>query len=223
MNACMDIMWCGIQPTNHLDLHALVWLETWLTQHFDGMVIVVSHDRFFLNNICTDILELRSLLGGQKKSSLEHYNGDYATYEQTIEERKINQQKARLVYEKEKEKLNEFIAREGKKYDNPAHQAQRKMKVKQLANLVEIEEVEVDSDVVLKLPTPYCTFTESDTLIRVQDVSFSWDNNVDNDSVANGHSTSSSSFKDASVLFSHVDFTISATSRIVILGKNGCG
>jgi ATPase subunit of ABC transporter with duplicated ATPase domains len=63
------------EPTNHLDLHALVWLEDWLVNHYDGMLLVVSHDRYFLNDICTDILELRSLLAGQKKSSLEQYSG----------------------------------------------------------------------------------------------------------------------------------------------------
>lgn len=63
------------EPTNHLDLHALVWLEDWLINHYDGMLLVVSHDRYFLNDICTDILELRSLLAGQKKNSLEHYSG----------------------------------------------------------------------------------------------------------------------------------------------------
>lgn len=65
------------EPTNHLDLHALVWLEDWLINHYDGMLLVVSHDRYFLNDICTDILELRSLLAGQKKSSLEQYSGKY--------------------------------------------------------------------------------------------------------------------------------------------------
>ena len=41
-----------------------------------------------------------------------------------MEENKIAQGRARIAYEKEKEKLREFISREGKKYDNPAHQAQ---------------------------------------------------------------------------------------------------
>jgi hypothetical protein len=44
--------------------------------------------------------------------------------ENTVEENKIAQGRARVAYEKEKEKLREFISREGKKYDNPAHQAQ---------------------------------------------------------------------------------------------------
>lgn len=52
------------EPTNHLDLHALVWLENWLSLNFDGMAIVVSHDQYFLNAVCTDVLELRSTLAG---------------------------------------------------------------------------------------------------------------------------------------------------------------
>ena len=52
------------EPTNHLDLHALVWLENWLSLNFDGMAIVVSHDQYFLNSVCTDVLELRSTLAG---------------------------------------------------------------------------------------------------------------------------------------------------------------
>lgn len=53
-----------MQPTNHLDLHALVWLEQWLTQRFPGILLVVSHDQVFLDTVCTDILELKSKLGG---------------------------------------------------------------------------------------------------------------------------------------------------------------
>ena len=53
-------------------------------------------------------------LGGQKKSSLEHYSGDYTMYLNIVEERSIAQGRARVAYEKEKEKLKEFISREGK-------------------------------------------------------------------------------------------------------------
>jgi hypothetical protein len=54
-----------LQPTNHLDLHALVWLEQWLAQRFGGILLVVSHDQVFLDTVCTDILELKSTLGGR--------------------------------------------------------------------------------------------------------------------------------------------------------------
>lgn len=192
------------EPTNHLDLHALVWLENWLTTRFEGIVLVVSHDRYFLNTICTDVLELRSKLGGQSKSSLEHYSGDYETYEHTLSENKKVQQRARDAYEKEKEKLREFIAREGKKYDNPAHQAQRKMKVKQLESMIEVEMVEEDSEVVIHLPKGYGIFDDNEKLLGINDVSFSWTS-------------------DTPVLFERVDFCVQPRARIAIMGKNGCG
>lgn len=63
------------EPTNHLDVHALVWLEQWLVNHFDGIALIVSHDHYFLDAVCTDILELKSTLAGHSKSSLEHFSG----------------------------------------------------------------------------------------------------------------------------------------------------
>ncbi len=107
-----------------MDLHALVWLENWLVSEFAGIAVIVSHDQVFLNAVCTDVLELRSTLAGQSKSSLVHYSGDYDTYENTVAEQKKAQARLRVAYEKEVEKLREFISREGKKYDTPSHQSQ---------------------------------------------------------------------------------------------------
>jgi ATPase subunit of ABC transporter with duplicated ATPase domains len=53
------------------------------------------------------------LFEGQKKTSLEHYSGDYQSYEINVQERKTAQMRARLAYEREKEKLKEFVSREG--------------------------------------------------------------------------------------------------------------
>lgn len=60
------------EPTNHLDLEALAWLEKYLSE-YKGAVIVVSHDRYFLDHICTHITEL--LLG-----AAETYTGNYSAY-----------------------------------------------------------------------------------------------------------------------------------------------
>lgn len=60
------------EPTNHLDLEALAWLEKYLSE-YRGAVIVVSHDRYFLDKICTHITEL--LLG-----TAETYQGNYSAY-----------------------------------------------------------------------------------------------------------------------------------------------
>ena len=60
------------EPTNHLDLQALDWLEHYLAE-YKGTLLVVSHDRYFLDHVCTHISEL--LLG-----TLEQYTGNYSAY-----------------------------------------------------------------------------------------------------------------------------------------------
>ena len=60
------------EPTNHLDLNSLNWLEKYLSD-YPGTVLVVSHDRFFLDRVCTDITEI--LLGRS-----EQYSGNYSVY-----------------------------------------------------------------------------------------------------------------------------------------------
>jgi ABC-type sulfate/molybdate transport systems ATPase subunit len=45
-----------LEPTNHLDLEAVLWLEKYLTTQFKGTLVVVSHDRHFLNEIVTDVV-----------------------------------------------------------------------------------------------------------------------------------------------------------------------
>lgn len=196
------------EPTNHVDLEALCWLQQWLVNQFEGILLVVSHDHVFLDDVCTDILEFKSTLVGQSRSELTAYSGDYSTYEVILQEHRINQARLRAVYEKEKEKLQEFIAREGKKYDSPAHQAQRRMKMKQLEKLMEVERVEDEAELVLRLPKPYCCIGEDEVLVSLNNASFAWD---------------TSSEEEDLLLFKGVNLTVRSKDRIAILGKNGCG
>ncbi len=75
------------EPTNHLDIQMLEWLEGWLAS-FAGAALIVSHDRAFLDNTVTSILELDPLTHG-----LRAYEGNYADYlEQKITEREKQSQ-----------------------------------------------------------------------------------------------------------------------------------
>lgn len=70
------------EPTNHLDLEMLEWLEGWLSG-FPGAVLVVSHDRAFLDGVATAILEIDPLT-----HTARQYAGNYAAYlEQKMAER----------------------------------------------------------------------------------------------------------------------------------------
>jgi ATP-binding cassette subfamily F protein 3 len=219
------------EPTNHLDLHALVWLEDWLVNKFAGILVVVSHDQFFLDSVCTDVLEMRSPLAGASKSSLEHFSGDYRTYERTLHEKRLNLGRSREAVEKEREKLQEFISREGKKYDNPAHQAQKKMKMKQLAALEEVEIQEDDAELVLRLPSPHGHFDSLERLISVQDVGFAWPQagqeevwkQLQLQRQLPPQQQQQLTVKYCPPLFKQVDFVIQPRARIAIVGRNGCG
>lgn len=60
------------EPTNHLDLNSIAWLETYLL-NYQGAVLIVSHDRYFLNKVVTKVLEIE--LG-----ELRTYMGNYSDY-----------------------------------------------------------------------------------------------------------------------------------------------
>jgi ATP-binding cassette, subfamily F, member 3 len=74
------------EPTNHLDLPSIEWLEKYL-QHYQGTVIIVSHDKYFLNRMVTKVVELY-------QRELHFYTGDYENYEIEKEQRLELQQRA---------------------------------------------------------------------------------------------------------------------------------
>src|SRR4029453_4451498 len=74
------------EPTNHLDLPSIEWLEKYL-QHFQGSVVIVSHDKYFLNRMVTKIVELY-------QKELHVYNGNYDFYEKEKTERIALHQRA---------------------------------------------------------------------------------------------------------------------------------
>ncbi|XP_073138708.1 ABC transporter F family member 3-like [Henckelia pumila] len=89
------------KPTNHLDLHVVLWLESYLVK-WPKIFIVVSHAREFLNTVVTDILHLQ----GQQ---LTAYRGNYDTFERTREEQLKNQQKAFESNERARSHMQSFI------------------------------------------------------------------------------------------------------------------
>ncbi|MBW7890206.1 MAG: ABC-F family ATP-binding cassette domain-containing protein [Chitinophagaceae bacterium] len=121
------------EPTNHLDLPSIEWLEKYLV-HYKGSVVIVSHDKYFLNRMVTKIVELY-------QQQLHFYNGDFDFYETEKEMRLTLQQRA---YENQQEYIRQqerFIERFRAKATKAAA---AQSAIKRLDKLERIEDVSVD-------------------------------------------------------------------------------
>jgi ATP-binding cassette, subfamily F, member 3 len=122
------------EPTNHLDIAAVEWLEGYLNQ-WPGAVVIVSHDRYFLDKVATGILEMAF-------GATEYYPGNYSAYLQTREQRWEHRRES---FESEKDKLLkdvEYI----KKNISGQNTSQAKGKLRRLSRIVQaIEQVGMDA------------------------------------------------------------------------------
>ncbi|MDD4887002.1 MAG: ATP-binding cassette domain-containing protein [Thiomonas sp.] len=107
------------EPTNHLDLDALVWLEQWLAR-YPGLLLVISHDREFLDAICRVTVHLD---GGK----LTRYGGNYTLFEEQRAEKIMQQQAAFSRQQQDIARLTRFVERFRAKATK-ARQAQSRMK-----------------------------------------------------------------------------------------------
>ena len=143
------------EPTNHLDLDALVWLEAWL-KRYEGTMIVISHDRVFLDAITNVTLHLDD-------TKLTRYTGNYTAFEEMRAER---MSQAAAGYAKQQERiahLQKFIDR-FKAKASKAKQAQSR--VKALARMERLGPVLTSADFQfefrepLNLPNPMLAFSQ---------------------------------------------------------------
>ncbi len=107
------------EPTNHLDLETLIWFQDYLL-YYPGALMVISHDREFLNRLCTHTVEIR-------RSKLNRYTGNYDSY---LVQCAANEQTALATQKSQQrriDQLQEFVDRFGAK-NTKATQAQSKLK-----------------------------------------------------------------------------------------------
>jgi ATP-binding cassette, subfamily F, member 3 len=142
------------EPTNHLDLDALVWLEAWL-KRYEGTMLVISHDREFLDAITQVTLHL-------DETKLTRYTGNYTAFEEMRAER-LMQAQANLAKQQERmAHLQKFIDR-FKAKASKAKQAQSR--VKALARMEKLGPVLTSSDFQFEfrepasLPNPMLAFS----------------------------------------------------------------
>ncbi|KAJ1447976.1 P-loop containing nucleoside triphosphate hydrolase protein [Pelagophyceae sp. CCMP2097] len=197
------------EPTNHLDLEAarsrVMWLEKYLTTKYHGTLVMVSHDRAFLNAVVTDVVHL-----DHKK--LKTYRGDVKSFEVVRLDDLARQAKARQVQEAKRDHMQKYIDDHSKAGENgPKAAAQRKSRMKKMSRLglsydgaaEETEEIEEDDPVELYFPDPGPF--ENRSIVKMQRASFSYKDQL------------------APMLLKDCDMSIDSNARIALLGRNGCG
>ncbi|XP_030974470.1 ABC transporter F family member 4-like [Quercus lobata] len=190
------------EPTNHLDLRAVLWLEEYLCR-WKKTLVVVSHDRDFLNTVCTEIIHLHDF-------KLHFYRGNFDDFESGYEQRRKEMNKKFETYEKQIKaaKRSGSRAQQEKVKDrakfNAAKEASKskaKGKVDEDEPLPEAPKKWRDYSVEFHFPEP----TElTPPLLQLIEVSFSYPNRAD--------------FR-----LSNVDVGIDMGTRVAIVGPNGAG
>ncbi|XP_018564615.1 ATP-binding cassette sub-family F member 3 [Anoplophora glabripennis] len=146
------------EPTNMLDIKAIIWLENYL-QNWPTTLLVVSHDRNFLDTVPTDILHLHS-------QRIDSYRGNYEQFEKTKIEKLKNQQREYEAQMQQRQHVQEFIDRF--RY-NANRAALVQSKIKMLEKLPELKPIVKETEVVLKLPE---TEPLSPPILQLDEVSF---------------------------------------------------
>ena len=184
------------EPTNHLDLDAVYWLEQWLLK-YPGTLLLISHDREFLDNVATHTLHLH---GGNAKL----YVGGYTDFERQRAEQLRQQQIAFEKEQAERAHLQSFIDR-FKAKASKARQAQSRMK--RLEKLAGTEAVRVEREFRIEFAAPSRL---PHSLIRLQDAQC-------------GYPAEAGSGAGPAVILKNVGFGLEAGDRIGLLGPNGAG
>lgn len=121
------------EPTNHLDLNTIAWLEEFLI-NFPNLVIVVSHDRQFLDNVCTHIADI-------DYKNIQLYTGNYSFWSQASQLIKKQKEEQNKKTEEKMEELKAFIAR----FSANASKAKQATSRKNMLDKLSLEEIKPSS------------------------------------------------------------------------------
>lgn len=184
------------EPTNHLDLDAVIWLERWLMQ-YQGTLILISHDRDFLDPIVNKILHIEN-------QKLNEYTGDYSSFE-VQRATKLAQQTA--LYRQQQQKishLQKYIDR-FKAKASKAKQAQSR--VKALERMELIAPAYVDNPFTFQFREPLAL---PNPLVTIEKASA-------------GYVEGGGAVESAVEVLQQIKLNLVPNSRIGLLGKNGAG
>ena len=188
------------EPTNHLDLDAILWLEDWL-KSYQGTLILISHDRDFLDVVTTHILAIEN-------GKLQLFTGNYSACERARAERLANDLALAAKQKREAAHLQSYIDRFRAKASK-ARQAQSRIKM--LARMGEIQAAHVDTPFSFSFPEPSGF---SDPLLLIDDARVGYGET--------GLCIPGTPLR-GQVIFDKLRFALRPDSRIGLLGRNGAG
>ncbi len=181
------------EPTNHLDFNMLGWLESYL-QSYKGAILVVSHDRYFLDNVMQDTCEI-------ERGKLTRYTGGYSSF---VEQKELNRRTAMRAWQKQQveiEAMEEFVR---KNIARSASVSSVGSRVKALEKMKRLEKP------LAPLKTISLTFDYDvepySTILTCEDLGVT---------VGRGEHKKR--------LYSHIDLTVQRGEKIAIVGDNGVG
>ncbi|WP_321323436.1 ATP-binding cassette domain-containing protein [Thiomicrorhabdus sp.] len=148
------------EPTNHLDIEAVTWLEQWL-KSYEGAVIIISHDRDFLDQVVQGIAHIHN-------QKIYYYSGNFAAFERQRNEQLMQQQALHDKQKQQMQHLKSFIER-FKAKASKAKQAQSR--VKALERMEEVAAVQAMNPFIFKFLSPD---HQPDPMMNIQDISFAY-------------------------------------------------
>jgi ATP-binding cassette subfamily F protein 3 len=196
------------EPTNHLDLETLLWFQDYLI-HYPGAILLISHDREFLNLLCTHIAELRS-------AKIMRYTGNYDSYLDQRAANEVNLIAAAKAQQRKIDQLQVFVDRFRAK-NTMAAQAQSKLK--QIERLKE-EMVELPDSggptVGFKFPQPP---RSGQRVITLENVKFGYGVAATPSSQNQGGEAP----PPPKLIYDNLNFEAERGQRTVLVGPNGAG
>ncbi len=181
------------EPTNHLDFKTVLWLEDYL-KDYKGALIIVSHDRYFLDKVVTSVCEI-------EHGRLSRYKGNYTAFTRLKSDAVSRQQKEYEAQQREIAKLEDFIAR-NKVRASTANSAKSREKTLERMELIDKPVLAFNHAKIrfeYKLQPPF-------DILNVKDADIS---------VGNG--------KSRKVLAQNISFEIKRGEKLGIIGDNGIG
>ena len=185
------------------DLEAVLWLEEYL-KGYPKTVLLVSHDKAFLNEVCTDIVRFADL-------KLTYFRGDYDSYQATYKEMRIVQQKQHEAQMVKMQHMQEFV-------DKFRYNAKR-------ASLVQSRIKVIEKETIVEAVEDEVTFSFSffdagqlgRPIIQIEGVTFGYKYNPTAATVGPAGTEA------APALFYDVHLGVDQSSRVALVGPNGCG